>query len=305
MSIEVLSLCAAIACLAVATVVQTASDVRSAARSGRCWYAVPLRRGANVHQAAVWAALFCALAALGSISVRRGEWPLTAAAEVAVASAASALLWRLLHRRRNGHRFASPLLYVLTAGLLSWPMLLRAHSLDTWLQPWSFFSNLLLALAFGAFVEAGSSALANLLFDWRGKRGGTVARETVDVAEPEEQKWKAAQFRPTDGGTGQSASQPGFALLTASLLIRAVVGQYTRGIPWSWSALESWQAILLLWYAIHWCAFVLLGSGTPPLGLRPPGRTASRSGGGRRGLLWTLETLGLVLTFVTLSMMGR
>jgi len=228
-----------------------------------------LGRKRPVEKAVVFLALLCVVAGLGSSTIQRGSWPLIMPVEVITATAAGAMLWHLLSRHEHKQRWGSPLFYAIVASLLMWaiargPALQAATVVDSAEQPWWFASHLALALACGAFVEAGSLALTSLV--------------------TERQQTNLPVTMASDSHAGQHAVSPGLPLLTASLLITALRGQYTRGAAWSWTASESWQLLAWLFYTMIWCAFVLLGWR------------------GRR--LWSLTALGLIVTLLMLNAVG-
>jgi ABC-type transport system involved in cytochrome c biogenesis permease subunit len=43
------------------------------------------------------------------------------------------------------------------------------------------------------------------------------------------------------------------------LLLRSLAGQYISGVAWSWTASESWQLLVWLFYAIMWMAWAVRG----------------------------------------------
>ncbi len=213
-------------------------------------------------------ALLCMVAGLGLSAIKRGGWPLLVTAEVILASAAGAMLWRVLCRHGHKSKLGALLLYAIAAGLLvwgvaRWPTPQAVSVVNSVQQAWLFASHLTLALACGAFVEAGSLALACLL----------TARQTNSQADMD-----------CNEKAGRNAVLAGLPLLTVSLLLTALGGQYTHGVYWSWTVSESWHLLTWLFHAILWCTLVLLGWR------------------GRR--LWGLATVGLILTLLMLKAMG-
>ena len=236
-----------------------------------------LGRRRAVEKAIVFLALLCVVAGLGSSTIQRGAWPLITPMEVITATAAGAMLWHLLSRHEHKQEWGSPLFYAIVASLLMWaiargPALQAATVVDSAQQPWWFTSHLAFALACGAFVKAGSLALASVVTERQKNR--------QPVAPPEGCRDTVASGEKAD----HHAMLPGLSLLTASLLITALGGQYTRGVAWSWTASESWQLLAWLFYTMIWCAFVLLGWR------------------GRR--LWSLTALGLIVTLLMLNAVG-
>jgi ABC-type transport system involved in cytochrome c biogenesis permease subunit len=239
---EMLFYAAAIVCLVGSTAIHIVGGRWPRAGGAGTWRAASPRRGAE--KAVVVLALLCVVAGLGSSAIQRGGWPLILPVEVISASAAAAMLWRLMGRQGHEPKWGRPLLYAMVAGLLAWgiahgPTPRAASAVDAWQQPWLFASHLALALACGAFVDAGSLGLTGLLAEMQ----------------PGSQVMAGA----SGDNAGQYTALPGLALLTVSMLITALAGQYTRGVAWSWTAFESWQLLAWLFYAIIWCAYVLSG----------------------------------------------
>jgi len=176
---------------------------------------------------------------LWSVGASQSGWPLSSGAEVVVISAAAAVLWHLLYARSTNkagevvfHALASGLL---VWGALRWPERLAPSLYDSGPQPWSFISRLLLALACGAVVEAGSLALVCLLVERRPAQQG------------------AADHAPMAGGLLLVS----FLLSTASLLAHAAGGLYARGIYWSWVQAESWMLALWLVLCALWVGITM------------------------------------------------
>jgi hypothetical protein len=258
---------AAIACLVGSTAIRIVGGRWPRPGGAETRPAASPRRGAE--KAVVVLALLCVVAGLSSSAIQRGGWPLILPVEVISASAAAAMLWRLMGRQGHEPKWGPPLLYAMVAGLLAWgiahgPTPRAASAVDAWQQPWLFASHLALALACGAFVEAGSLALTSLLTEMQSD-SQVMAVASGDKA-------------------GQYMALPGLSLLTVSMLITALAGQYTRGVAWSWTGFESWQLLAWLFYAIIWCAYVLSGWR------------------GRR--LWALTASGLIPTVLMLSAVG-
>ena len=206
-------------------------------------------------------------------AIRQAGWPLLAPEEAIIASAAGAILWHLLNKNRRESKWGSPLVYATVVALVIWGIARGVAERtpptgDRGQQVWWLAARVALALACGAFVEAGSMALAQLV----------TARQRRLQALPEGETSRSAA--ESDNSSGQQALLPGLSLLTASLLITAVGGQYTRGVAWSWTRAESWQLLAWLFYTIMWFAFVLLGWR------------------GRR--LWGLAATGLAVTLAML-----
>jgi len=185
----------------------------------------------------VLAALFL-LGGWGLALREAGSWPLLTSPELIVASAVAAVCWYLVdgnaHRARWG-----PLTFVMvTVGMVAWAMVRwpvgAVSSVATSVAAaWTCTTNLLLALACGAYAEAGSQAVAQL-----------VAKHGAD--------------EPPAEGVGAYALMAGLPLLTASLVIHLMAGLYSNGLIWSWSASEAWRLLLWLLYTIIWCSVVLL-----------------------------------------------
>nr|MBC7244587.1 hypothetical protein [Chloroflexota bacterium] len=219
----------------------------------------PSGRWQNVIRAAAGLAFLCLAVGLALSATQRNGWPLMTGSEVIVASAAAAILWRFLHPYNGEWKWEA--LCDLAAGALviwgivRWPMSQIASVVQAVPQPWQFALHLLLSLACGAFIHAGSIALACLLTETR------IHKTCGEKA-------------------GYCAVSLGLPFLTASLLLNAIIGLYTRGTYWDWSTVESWQLLAWLLYAIVWCAWVVLGWR------------------GRR--IWVLTTLGLVLILLVL-----
>jgi hypothetical protein len=258
---------AAIVCLVGSTAIHIVDGRWPRPEGAGTWRAASPRRG--VEKATVVLALLCMVAGLGSSAIQRGGWPLILPLEVITASAAAAMLWRLLGRQGHESEWGPPVLYAMVAGLLAWgmahgPTSQAASAVDAWQQPWLFASHLALALGCGAFVEAGSLALISLLTEMQ-PDGQAMAGASGDKG-------------------GQYTALAGLSLLTVSMWITALAGQYTRGVAWSWTAFESWQLLAWLLYAIIWCAHVLSGWR------------------GRR--FWALTASGLIPTVLMLSAVG-
>jgi hypothetical protein len=205
-------------------------------------------------------ALLCLIGGLALSAVRRGNWPLGTAAEWIVAAAGAAILWRLLDERSYDLPWGG-LTHLLVAtllvwGVVRWPSAQTTSAVRSEPQIASFASNLTLALACGAFVEAGSLALACLFAEIQA-------------------------HRPCGASPGCHAVWIGLPSLTASLLLSAIAGLYTRGVYWEWSVSESWRLLAWFFYAVLWCASILL---------RWRGRW-----------LWALTTLGIIPTLLVLA----
>jgi len=128
----------------------------------------------------------------------------------------------------------------LAVGLLAWsaarwPEPVGTAAVSPTERMWLSFTHLALALACGAFMEAGALALACLL--------NRTPSQTAH-----------------NGDAARHALLPGLPLLTLSLLLGSLGGQYTSGVFWSWTVSESWQLLAWLFYAIMWLAWVLRGS---------------------------------------------
>lgn len=183
-------------------------------------------------------ALLCLATGLALSIAQRRDWPLMTAPEVIAASAAAAIVWRFLHPYHGEWQWEA--LCDLTAGALAiwgiarWPVSKTTSVLPAMPQSWQFVLHLALALACGAFIHAGSTALACLLSE---KRAHKVC----------------------DAGSGYCAISLGLPFLTASLLLRAITGLYIRGVYWNWSTAETWQLLAWVFYVIVWCAWVLQG----------------------------------------------
>lgn len=203
----------------------------------------------------------CVVIALFFSVSRRHTWPFEAGTEVILASAAAAILWRLLCRRWGGLASSHFIFHAIVAGLLVWGMARwpSTRQVQTASQPWLFVSHLALALACGAFIEAGSTSLARLLTQRQVKveAGGDAERYPILL---------------------------GLALLTASMLLQAFSGFYTRGVYWSWTIAESWQLIVWLFYFALWSAFIQLGW--------PLRRSQGLAALGLLLTLWMLRALG-------------
>ncbi len=218
-------------------------------------------------------AFLCLTGSLAISAIREAGWPLLAPEEAIIATAAGAILWHLLNKNGHESKWGSSLVYAVVVALVIWGIARGAAEgtpspVDLGQRMSGLASRVALALACGAFVEAGSMALAHLL----------NARQKLLQAPTQ------AETSRTMAVSGNSSAQhallPGLSLLTASLLITAVGGQYTRGVAWSWTNAESWQLLAWLFYTIMWFAFVLLGWH------------------GRR--LWSLAATGLVVTLAML-----
>ena len=192
----------------------------------------------------VLAAVAALLAAGGVAWLRHADasqsgWPLWSGAEVVVISASAAVLWHLQYGRR-ATRAGELLCHALPAGLLAWaairwPAQREVVTSDWGPQLWSFGSRLLLALACGAVIEAGSLALASLI-----TQRHLALQATADH--------------------DQSSGCPVllvFFLATAALLMHALSGLYARGIYWSWTAAESWMLALWLVLGALWSGMTL------------------------------------------------
>ncbi len=225
-------------------------------------------RGAAEQGLAVLGAL-CVVAGLVQSAARHGGWPLLIAAEVILASAATALSWYLLYHRRCEPNPEGPLLYTIVMALLMWGVARwpkpqsAAMATASAQQLWLSASHLVLAVACGAFIEAATRALACLI-----------------AKRPPEQQAEVSSIDRHEC----RASLPGLAILTASLLLTSLGGQYMGGAYWSWGVLESWQLLVWLFYTILWFAVVLLEWRTP----RACGLTAA----------------GLILTVLMLNAVG-
>ena len=239
------------------------------------WRAASPTRG--VEKAAVVLALLCLVVRLGLPATQRGGWPLIMPAEVIIAAAAGAILWRLVNKPRYEPQWTAPVLYAIVSSMLMWGLARgsspqTASIVDSWQQTWLFGSHLALALACGAFVLASSLALASLLTEKQ------QARRAVGPP----QGWP--KVLASGEKAGHHAMLPGLPLLTASLVIAALGEQYTRGVRWDWTVSESWQLLAWLFYTVIWCATVLLGWR------------------GRRS--WSLTAAGLIVTLLMLNAVG-
>lgn len=126
-----------------------------------------------VEQSLAALAVLCVVAGLTLSVARHGGWPLTATAEVILTSAAAATLWHLLCRGSREPGPGNLLMYAIVAGLLLWGMARWPGSAQGAMattsvpqgetqalpQPWLLVSYLALAVACGAFIKAGSSAV--------------------------------------------------------------------------------------------------------------------------------------------------
>jgi ABC-type transport system involved in cytochrome c biogenesis permease subunit len=218
-------------------------------------------------------AFLCLTGSLAISAIQEAGWPLLAPGETIIASAAGAILWHLLNKNGHESKWGSPLVYAVVVALAIWGMARwaaeRTPSMVDRGQPvWWLASRVALALACGAFVQAGSMALAHLV---------TVGQERLQALT---QRETSHTMVVSGDSSGQHALLPGLSLLTASLLITAAGGQYTRGVAWSWTSAESWQLLAWLFYTIMWFAFVLLGW--------------------RGQRLWSLAATGLAVTLAML-----
>jgi len=182
-------------------------------------------------------AFLCTIAGLVLAKVEGDRWPLTTPAEVVFASAGSALLWHTTRRQDRQPRWAPLLFYVLLTGLFlwaltHWPAAKNTDGVEVWQQAWTFASHLALAVSCGAFIQAGSVAMASVLTTRDRERSSPQPESNVAL-------W-------------------GLAALTTSLLITALGGLYTQGIHWSWASSEPWQLLLWLFYVAVWCGSILL-----------------------------------------------
>jgi hypothetical protein len=253
-------LTAAVVCLVGSTIIHALSDHSQAAD--------PSGRWRRIEEATALLALLSAVAGLGLATVRQGALPLVTPEQVITATSAAAMLWRLLNGRDREPKWGATVSYAISAGLLLWALMRRpapqaSPTADAVQLTWRFVSHLVLALACGAFVQAGSLALASLVTE-RQSHKETLALSAEKV--------------------GQHALLPGLSLLTVSLIITALGGQYTRGVAWSWTTSQSWQLLAWLFYAVIWWDFVLIGWR------------------GRRVL--ALAAMGLIMTFLVLSALG-
>lgn len=222
---------------------------------------------------AVVLAFLCLTGSLAISAIRQAGWPLLAPGEAIIASAAGAILWHLLNKNGHESKWGSPLVYAIVValaiwGIARWPAERTASTVDRGQQVWWFASRVTLALACGAFVEAGGTAVAHLVAARQQRLQALTQGET------------SRTMAVSGDSSGQHALLPGLSLLTVSLLITAASGQYTRGVAWSWTSAESWQLLSWLFYTIMWFAFVLLGWR------------------GRR--LWSLAATGLAVTLAML-----
>jgi hypothetical protein len=190
-------------------------------------------------------ATVAALGAAGSVAWLRhagasqSGWPLSSRAEVVVISASAAVLWHLQYGGR-ATKTGELLCHALPAGLLAWgaiwwPSQPEVVTSDWGPQLWSFGSRLLLALACGAVIEAGTLALASLITERRFAPQAT------------------ADYNPNSG----SPVLLGFFLTTAALLMHALGGLYARGVYWSWTEAESWMLTLWLVLAALWSGMTM------------------------------------------------
>ncbi|MBM4430871.1 MAG: hypothetical protein FJ026_11085 [Chloroflexi bacterium] len=191
----------------------------------------------NIEQALGLASFLCTAAGLVLATVQGNRWPLTVPTEVVFASAGFALLWQIQQRQRYQPRWAPLLCYLLVFGLLlwaivRWPTAENVSRIEEWQQAWTATAHLALAVACGAFVQAGGVALASLLSE----RDNQASSPQI----------------------GSNVALWGLAALTTSLGVTSVGGLHTRGMPWSWTSSESWQLLLWLFYAVLWCAQRLL-----------------------------------------------
>jgi len=214
----------------------------------------------NVARAVASLALLCIATGLALSLAKRGDWPLQTAPEVILAATAAAMLWHLVHPYRGEWRWGA-LFYLGAAaltiwGTVRWPAAQATPAVQAMPPFWLFVSRLMLALACGAFIHAGATDLACLLTE---KISHKICAEE----------------------TGNAAVLLGLPFLSASLLLTVTAELYTRGVYWNCSIAESWQLLAWLFYAIIWCAWVILGWR------------------GRR--IWVLTTLGMVLVLPMLN----
>ncbi|MBC7261749.1 MAG: hypothetical protein H5T63_07015, partial [Chloroflexi bacterium] len=119
-------------------------------------------------------------------------------------------------------------------GIARWPTAEAISAIQTEPRFWLFVSHLILALACGAFIHAGTTNLACLLTEKISQR--ICAEESSN-----------------------DAVSLGFPLLSAFLLLTVIAGLYTRGIYWNWGTADSLQLLAWFFYAIIWCAWVVQG----------------------------------------------
>ena len=212
--------------------------------------------------------LLCIIIGLSFAAIERHGWPLLTMAEVILGSVAGALLWSVLLGLGRASRWEALLFSTVIAGLFVWGIVRWSDPAEgAMLHPiqqfWLFAAHFALALACGAFVGATSRALACLLAE---------RRQSVHT----NAEWNIEAER--------YALLLGLPCLTASLLLTALGGQCTRGVYWSWTATTSWQLFTWFFYAVIWCAFVLLGW--------------------RSRQLWSLTALGLIPSLLMLKAVG-
>jgi ABC-type transport system involved in cytochrome c biogenesis permease subunit len=194
------------------------------------------------------------IAGLAFAAVRRDSRPLATPAELmlaAVTAAVSLHTLRIATGKANSAALPETLAQCTVAvGLIVWGFLRLpplqspavagpVTSTESMQQPWLVASQLLLALACGALVEAGSLAMAHM--------------------------WSARQYKgqPISADReGLRLVPVGLAALMGSLWLRVLEGVYGRGAYWSWNATESWQLLLWLYYAALWCACTMNLSGS-------------------------------------------
>jgi len=184
---------------------------------------------------ASWAALLLAVLAVMSglllAAIRRGGWPLAVTAELPAGAAAVGMLWALAAENKSegtealGSHAANAGLLVWTT--VRWPVIQAPAMVEPAQQVWLFTSHLTLAIASATFLRAGSTTLAHYIQE---------RRERQDAAP----RWVEEGAQPLP--------LAGLPLLVASVWLTAVGNQYTRGTAWDWSALESWQLVLLCLY---------------------------------------------------------
>lgn len=226
-------------------------------------------------RAMAWGALLFLASGLGYAALQANHLPLpsttdaklVAGGQWMVITGAATLLWFLLNDRgsREGPRQEqSPfpaygiIVILLLCGIMRWtagstlsgvsgPV---ARSTMVGMVPrvlW-WMSSVMLLLASGALVCAGSMALGRLADQRLGQEHALVTGP-----EGETSAWQAATADVAPVALGA------FPLLTASLLLSVMARLYTQGVYWNWAAVDSWRLVGWLFAASLWYGCVLLG----------------------------------------------
>lgn len=200
--------------------------------------ASPSKRWHHLSHLMAFIALLSTVMGLALPLTRGRVWPLQAAPEVIIASIAAAMLWHLVNPGNLEWKWEA-LFYLIVAilaawGIMQWPSMQMIPMPQTAPQFWAFISHLTLALAYGAFIHAGTANLAYLL--------------------TEKSSRKAADEEISD-----NAMLVGLPFLSVSLLLTGIAGLYTRGVYWEWNTAGSCQLLTWLFYAMMWCAWAVLG----------------------------------------------